>query len=912
VAAEPGALPLLEHALLELWERRRGDMLTLEGYRQAGGVHRALAQRADTIFEDLTPDQQEIARRTLLRLTQPGEGSEDTRRRATRSELSPVDGDHGFDEVLGRLVDARLLTTGRDETGQEVVDVSHEALIRGWPRLRAWVDADRAGLLVHRRLIATAHEWETLKREPGALYRGGRLVAALEWASGHPEDLSELERVFLTASRAAEHSERARQRRWMGLALGGFAAAIIISTLALIAVLQRREANRQRDISASRALAVPALTEPGIDPALSLELALRALERRETVQAENALREATYAARAIDVWPTHREVARALSVSKDGLTVATAGDDGTIAVRRMDSGRLLSRIKLSNAAVIGVALSPDGRRVASTRDNGSVTISAIDGRDPRTVLRLRQETTPHYGPNYGLSVSFSNDGRRLVVGALDGTVRVLRADGVGAVRVLRGHQDLVLDVGFSPDGSRVVSSDYRLSARAWDLRSGTPVRLRHKDVESASFSPAGDRIATAGLDGIVRLWRADGSGPTQRIRIGVPLLSVRFRPNGRRLVTAGQDGVVRISDVHGGPVLGALMRHRGQATGAAFVAHGQVVSTGEDGTLRRWAPLDAAILRGSFVSASFSPDGSHVLTGGNDGRARLFDPKTGAAVAIIGPDTAATTARYSADGRRVVTASLDGAVRIADPRSGRSRVVVKPDRAAAKTAADLDPSGQRIVSGGYNAKAVIQAVSGRGKPVELKGHRAGLTDVRFSRDGHHVLTASGDGTARIWNAATGRVERMLKGHGETVSTAQYSADGKRIVTAGADGTVRVWPARGRGPAVILRGHEGAVHAAAFSPDGTRVVSAGLDGTIRVWAADGGETLVVLYRHQGGARSASFSPDGKAVVSSGEGGIARVSPCEVCGSLREVRRLARTRATRALSPIERQRFLLDTK
>ncbi|MGH2941499.1 MAG: TIR domain-containing protein, partial [Solirubrobacteraceae bacterium] len=183
VATEPGALPLLEHALLELWERRRGDVLTLEGYRQAGGVHGALAQRADEIFDELEPGQQQIARRTLLRLTQPGEGTEDTRRHATRSELAPEQSDGSFEEVLGRLVHARLLTTGRDETGQQVVDVSHEALIRGWPRLREWIDADRAGLLTHRRLTNAAREWDTLDREPAALYGGVRLAVAAEWAT---------------------------------------------------------------------------------------------------------------------------------------------------------------------------------------------------------------------------------------------------------------------------------------------------------------------------------------------------------------------------------------------------------------------------------------------------------------------------------------------------------------------------------------------------------------------------------------------------------------------------------------------------------------------------------------------------------------------------------------------------------
>jgi len=243
VGAEPGALPLLEHALLELWERRRGEMLTLEGYRQAGGVHGALAQRADEIYHQLGPDQQLLARRALLRLTQPGEGTEDTRRRAPRDELAPADSDDGFEAVLGRLVDARLLTTGRDETGQQVVDVSHEALIRAWPRLRDWIDADRAGLLIHRRLTDAAREWDTLNREPASLYRGARLVSAGEWATDHDDDLSRLERDFLTASQANEHNEaqatRRRTRRLQGLASGFAVLSVILAALA-VAVVERR------------------------------------------------------------------------------------------------------------------------------------------------------------------------------------------------------------------------------------------------------------------------------------------------------------------------------------------------------------------------------------------------------------------------------------------------------------------------------------------------------------------------------------------------------------------------------------------------------------------------------------------------------------------------------------------------
>ena len=191
------------------WERRRGAMLTLEGYRQAGGVPGALAQRADQIFGEFSPEQQQIARRTLLRLTQPGEGTEDPRRRAPRSELSPAEDDDSFGVVLARLVDARLLTTGRDEIGQQVIDVSHGALIRGWPRLRGWIDADRAGLLIHRRLTDAAHQWDSLNRDAASLYRGVCLATAREWATDHDDTSA---RSSTTFSPPATRMNTARPR----------------------------------------------------------------------------------------------------------------------------------------------------------------------------------------------------------------------------------------------------------------------------------------------------------------------------------------------------------------------------------------------------------------------------------------------------------------------------------------------------------------------------------------------------------------------------------------------------------------------------------------------------------------------------------------------------------------------------
>ena len=212
---EPGALPLMEHALARMWEHVGPDRrLTLQAYRAVGGVQGALSQRAEALFDALTAEEQDNARRILLRLTQPGEGTEDTRRRAAQKELitRPEDTE-SVNKVIQDFANARLLVT--NDTGQ--VEVSHEALIRGWPRLRGWLDEDRNALHTHRRITEAAQAWQSLQRDDGALYRGALLEQANEWRNHHEASLNPLERDFLDASmalqRRAVEEQEARQRR---------------------------------------------------------------------------------------------------------------------------------------------------------------------------------------------------------------------------------------------------------------------------------------------------------------------------------------------------------------------------------------------------------------------------------------------------------------------------------------------------------------------------------------------------------------------------------------------------------------------------------------------------------------------------------------------------------------------------
>src|SRR5687768_10682844 len=326
---EPGALPLLSHALLATWERRRGRTFTVDGYHDSGGVRGAIAETAESVFTDqLNQTQQELARDVFLRLTELGQGTEDTRRRAALNELVRQSAEATqLRAVLNTLAEARLITLNEDSA-----EVAHEALIREWQRLHDWLTQDREGLLLHRHLTESAYEWEARGRDRSELYRGARLAQAREWASVSGERLNELERAFLTTSleqedhdalereaqrqrelqaaqklaqaekdRAEEQSSSVKRLRQRGAFLAS--ALVLVIVAAVIAGIFANNAQQGALISSVRELSSAANLSLDADPELSTLLALQAVDKtyaiNQTVlpEAEDALRQAVQTSR---------------------------------------------------------------------------------------------------------------------------------------------------------------------------------------------------------------------------------------------------------------------------------------------------------------------------------------------------------------------------------------------------------------------------------------------------------------------------------------------------------------------------------------------------------------------------------------------------------------------------------------
>jgi tetratricopeptide (TPR) repeat protein len=254
VEGQIGALPLLEFTLMELWQRREGRRMTVAAYKSIGGLRGAINNRADDVLGQFDEVRRDLCRRLFLRLTQPGEGIEDTRRRASFDELVPAGADpSAVAAVVRRLADARLITIkGNSQVAGEVsVEVAHEALIRGWGQLREWIDADRAGLRLQRQLTEAAREWQAHGRESSFLYAGTRLTAAREWSKTHRDRLNRAEAEFLTAS-----VRRRRRGRiaWVGSILVILGTALGLGASARQRLAQKRAVGQQSIFQAQEAL----------------------------------------------------------------------------------------------------------------------------------------------------------------------------------------------------------------------------------------------------------------------------------------------------------------------------------------------------------------------------------------------------------------------------------------------------------------------------------------------------------------------------------------------------------------------------------------------------------------------------------------------------------------------------------
>ncbi|GLX37473.1 hypothetical protein Sros01_35460 [Streptomyces roseochromogenus] len=839
-------LPMLELTLDQLWQRRREGLLTHDAYRRIGGVTGSLTTWCDAALDRLPTGGRPVAQRILTSLVR----SADTRRSipALREQVPLQDlrelaadvgdrpgGGERVDDVLAALAHHRIIVTHTPQVSlvhgsppaQPVAELVHDALIRDWGTLRAWVREDHRfkEWLDYSR---TRHaRWEE-RKDAGDLLAGTALAEGIEWA--RQRRLPAGIKTFLSASEEHQEAAHRRSRRLNAV----LAALLVLAILAAGGALwQWRRASDESRTALSRQVAARAEALIDTDPDTASLLAVQAYRTRHTPDAVSGVEDAASL-------PLQRRLAghtaqvNRLAYSPDGHTLATASHDGTVRLWDTTTGGNHTTFPSHGTVVWSVAFSPDGRTLATGESDRTARLWDV-------ATRTYQTLEGHGAAVY--SVAFSPDGRTLATGSKDKTVRLWDLATRTPRRTLKGHTAAVSTLTFSPDGRTLATCGPDKTARLWDVATGSQrhvLRGHSNIVYSVAFSPDGRTLASASHDWTVRLWDvATGKSGTPLAGHTDAVNAVAFSPDGHNLASASHDNTAVLWDITRRTVITTLTGH-----------------------------YDAVL------TVAFSPDGRTLATGGFDHTARLWDIAPGKNHATLADHKNAVRAvAFSPDGHTLATGSYDGTVRLWNLRTRKG--VVLRGHSGVVYAVAFSPDGGTLASVGNDGTLRLWDVTARRKPIALARHYGPVYSVAFSSDRHTLATGGFDGTIRLWDMAAGNKDTVLARLDDAVSSVAFSPDGRRLAAGVADNTVRLWDVATRKGRTPLTGHTNTPWTVAFSPDGAVLASGSKDTTVRLWDVAKGKGGAPLIGHYDDVVAVAFSPDGRTLVTGGQDATVRL-------------------------------------
>jgi WD40 repeat protein len=859
--------PYLQLVMERLWqvEREHGSTtLQLSTLMELGGAERIVGDHLQGALRDLLPEQQEIAAALFLHLVTPS----GTKIAYTIGDLARYAGasEDETRDVIDRLAGERILRPVVGTTGVEArYEIFHDVL---------------AG-------------------------------AALDWQTRFDAQRSEAE-----ARRVAE----ARHRRATIVAAVSLAALVVVTAIAVFAVVQRREARSHARVAHANELAFGALLLQAEDPGSALAQALDAARLNPSTDTEDVLRTSLIASRLRRVLKT-KSPTTVVAYDPRGGRVALGSEDGRVRIWRPVANRVEHTLDVGGP-VTGLEYSPDGATVLVT-GGGATLWNPTTGKSKHV-----------RGAQPVVAAVLSADGRLLVTSA-GGRITVQRVKSGAVARRIRTVGSAV-KLAISPDSRTLAvvaaQQNGHVTPATYDLRTGRLLaQLPQRGVTAAAFAPRAPVFATSSADGTVDLWDARTG---RRLHIlddgGGSIADVAFSPDGTMLATASSDGGVRVWRVADASRFFYFEGHHGPAVRVAFSPNGALlVSTSQDRTARVWsvggieAGTLAAVLAGNggaVTTAAFAPSGKSVVTGADDGTARLWDTQIDQQlVPIVRGPGPVSAARVVGDGHTLV----DVTGRSVEVRRGQSVrrhplraslfaigptgavAVVRGDSVAVRGVRFRAPTSVTAVSFSLDGTALAAATRNGDLLVwdtttgELVHHmrvEPGVVRIGLSPDRDTVATGDSSGAVELW-AFDGELLHNLREHAQPVTDVRFDPSGRLLVTAseGSSRNVALWDVRTGRLLHPLIGHFGTVTAASFSPDGRWILTAGPISSA-IWSLSSTSPLFYLRGPTDLLTDAEWAPTGFAVTTAERDGIIRTYNCTLCRPLSGLEALAEARLT----------------
>ena len=953
-AHEPGSLPLLSHAMRCAWEHSRGGTMTVADYLASGGIKNAVTQSAERAYDSLTPEQQRLARRLLLRLVHVADDLPPSRASVPLTELRGVntarpgtarasteDGD--ADAVLDVFVRERMITVDADSA-----QFTHDALLTAWPRLRAWIEENAEALRARRRIAEGARAWAEADREEAALWRGSQLAIARDW-SGDPDrraSLSPAALAFIDASVSSGTARGRRERRRLRRlrAIVALLAALVVAVAGLTAYTARL---RQQAVTAehaaivdgqaanSRAVAFVADEKRGEDPTVSGQLAAAAYSIARSPQATASLLEASGTPEVTQAEDS-AGIVQWVSLSPDRHLLIAAGADGTLRLWNiMQSNHPVPVATLARAnsghPLYTAAFSPDGTLIAAAGAEKVVRLWKVTEAAAAPSLTVIKQ--PLSGPDDTIySVAFSPDGKTLAAGSADGSVRLWHLGNSGrfvpegGALTVPGSHKAVNSVTFGARGQVLAAGTSAGTVMLWRVpESGQPVRYPHMPltgpggpVSGVAFSPDGQTLAASSQDDKVWLWtvrtsKKSGSAIAEGTLTGAAnwANTVAFSPDGASLAAGTSAANVLVWNL-ATRALTATVPQPQPVTSVTWDGPHLIAASNADGTIALVRlPSPVLATDNSPASVAYSPDGKTLAVGGtsvqlwdasrrtllaalalpskvyvnatafgrsgviavalSDGKVWLLSAETLAPLApefpVISAAGAAESVAFSPDGTLLATGADDGSVRlydVADPAHPRRLVTEHGSGDAVYTVA-FAPNGKTVAAASVDDAVRLWQVTGSGaasaglspagSPLrDMASYAIGLA---FSPDSKTLAVGSADKTVHLWDVANPAHPALLgpalTGPSGYAWAAAFSPSGQTLAVGVTDGTVWLWNVAAPAHPVLIATLEGPadhVYGLAFSPSGAQLAATSFEGTVHLWDTSPADALASICADAG--------------------------------------------------------------